>query len=253
MSLSRDPPGVFYPVSDDLGESGLQLFVRHLLLDLLNDYFATHEREVFVGSSQFFYDKQGDPRSVVAPEVYVIDGVSLHPTEVTNWKTWEHGVKAPTLALEIESDEYRKDYADRIVERYQDLGIRELVRYDPLHVGRKHELFAHFVRDEQGRLIRRPTFGDRVQLVSYDLWLVRSAHDVLRLGVGPKGASLWPTAQEKLAEARERAVAEARKRAAANAARAAAEAARAAEAERDNTAQAELDRMRAELAALRMK
>lgn len=238
-NLSRDPSGVFYPVSDDMGESGLQLFVIHLLLDLLKDYFATLEREVFVGANQFFYYKQGDPRSVVAPDVYVIDGVSLHPTEVKSWKTWEHDGKAPTVALEIVSDEYRKDYADRVVERYQDLGVRELVRYDPLHVGRKRELLAHFVRDEQGRLIRRPTFGDRVQLASYDLWLVRRAHDVLRLGVGPKGDSLWPTAHERAAEANERAAADAE--------RAAAEAARA------DSAEAELERLRAELAALRQK
>ncbi|WP_224190000.1 hypothetical protein [Nannocystis pusilla] len=43
-----------------MGESGLQLFVRHLLLDLLNDYFAALEREAFVGSSRSFYYKQGD-------------------------------------------------------------------------------------------------------------------------------------------------------------------------------------------------
>jgi hypothetical protein len=279
-NLSRDPPGVFYPVSDDMGESGLQLFVIHLLLDLLKDYFATLEREVFVGSNQFFYYKQGDPRSVVAPDVYVIDGVSLHPTEVKSWKTWEHDGKAPTLALEIVSDEYRKDYGDKLVERYQDLGVRELVRYDPLHmVGRKRELFAHFVRDEQGRLMRRPTFGDRVQLASYDLWLVHGPHDVLRLGVGPKGASPWPTAQEKNAQASERAASEANRadseaaraaaeteraaaeaeraaseanRADSEAARAAAEAERAAaEAARADSAQAELERLRAELAALR--
>jgi Uma2 family endonuclease len=267
-NLSRDPPGVFYPVSDDMGESGLQLFVRHLLLDLLNDYFATLEREVFVGSSQFFYYKQGDPRSVVAPEVYVIDGVSLHPTEVESWKTWEHDGKAPTFALEIESDEYRKDYADRVVERYQDLGVRELVRYDPIHLTRsKRELFAHFVRDDQGQLVRRPTFGDRVQLTSFDLWLVRGAHDVLRLGVGPKGESLWPTAHERAAEANERSAADSERaaaeaaradaeaaRAAADAERAAAEAARAdAEAARADSAEAELERLRAEIAALRQK
>jgi hypothetical protein len=69
--LPREPPGVFYPVSDDAGQSGLQSVVIHLLLDLLEDYFAARERQVFVGANQFFYYKQGDPRSVVAPDVYV--------------------------------------------------------------------------------------------------------------------------------------------------------------------------------------
>nr|WP_276599561.1 Uma2 family endonuclease [Nannocystis sp. SCPEA4] len=244
-----------------MGESGLQQFVTRLLIGLLEDYFAALERQVFVGGNQFFYYKQGDPRSVVAPDVYVLDGVSLHPTELKSWKTWENDGKAPILALEIVSDEYRKDYADRLIERYQDLGVRELVRYDPIHLTRsKRELFAHFVRDDHGQLIRRPTFGDRVQLASFDLWLVRGAHDVLRLGVGPKGESLWPTAHERAAEANERSAADAERAAAeaaradAEAARAAAEAARAAaEAERAAAVQAELDRVRAELAALRQK
>ncbi|WP_434420494.1 Uma2 family endonuclease [Nannocystis pusilla] len=279
-NLSRDPPGVYYPVSDDMGESGLQLFVTRLLMGLLEDYFAALERAAFVGCNQFFYYKQGDPRSVVAPDLYVIDGVSLHPTELKSWKTWEHDGKAPTLALEIVSDEYQKDYSDRLLERYQDLGVRELVRYDPVHLTRrKRELFAHFVRDERGQLVRRPNIGDRIQLVSYDLWLVRGAHDELRLGLGPKGESLWPTAQERIAQASERAAADAERaaaeaaradaeaaravaeaeraaseaaRAAAEAERAASEAARAAaEAERADSAQAELERLRAELAALR--
>ncbi|MCY1072409.1 hypothetical protein OV090_47125 [Nannocystis sp. RBIL2] len=68
--LPREPPGVFYPVSDDAGQSGLQSVVIHLLLDLLEDYFAVLERPVFVGANQFLYYKQGDPRSVVAPDVY---------------------------------------------------------------------------------------------------------------------------------------------------------------------------------------
>ncbi|WP_170135945.1 Uma2 family endonuclease [Nannocystis exedens] len=226
--------------------------MTRLLMGLFEDYFAALEREAFVGCNQFFYYKQGDPRSVVAPDLYVIDGVSIHPTELKSWKIWEHDGKAPTLALEIVSDEYPKDYGDRLLERYRDLGVHELVRYDPVHLSRrKRELFAHFVRDERGQLIRRPTIGDRIQLVSYDVWLVRGAHDELRLGLGPKGESLWPTAQERIAQVSDRAAVEAA-RAAAEAERADAEAARAAaEAARADSAQAELERLRAELAALR--
>ena len=93
--------------------------------------------------------------------------------------------------------------------------------------------------------------GDRVHLVSYDLWIVHHTGDMLRLGVGPKGASLWPTAEERAAAETARADAEA-ERASAEAARADAEAERAAaEAERAAAAEAELERLRAELAALR--
>lgn len=222
---------VVYPVCDFRGESGLQTFVIQVLLDLLRDYAAQLERPVFVNSNQFFYYKKGDPRAVVAPDVYTIDGVTMHPSQVRCWKTWEPEAKPPTLAIEVVSDEYRKDYADTMLERYQQLGVRELVRYDPSHRGRKNrELLAHFVREESGQLVRRPVFGERLQLVSYDLWLIPHAKDALRLGVGPKGRSLWPTAAERAAAEAERADA-ADERAAA--------------------AEAELARLRAELAALR--
>ena len=227
-----------YPVSDDMGQSGLQLFVMRVLIDLLEDYFAALGRPVLVGGNQFFYFQRGEPRAVVAPDVYVVDDEVLRPWEVKSWKTWEHAGKAPTFALEIVSDEYRKDYSDQLIDRYQRLGVHELVRYDPRPATRAtREVFAHFVREGEA-LVRRPTPGDRVHLASWDLWLVRHLHDALRLGVGPGGGSLWPTAREARDE-------EARARAVEARARDEAEARARAEAE------AEAERLRAELAALR--
>lgn len=255
---STPPPGpasterVVYPTCDFMGESILESYVIQMLIELLRDYVAQLDRRVFVNTNQFFYYKKGDPRSVVLPDVYTVDDLELYPLHVLSWKTWEPGVKPPTLAIEVVSQEARKDYADTMIERYQQLGVRELVRYDPSHRGRKsRELLAHFVREDSGQLVRRPVFGDRVQLVSYDLWLVPHANEALRLGVGPRGATLWPTAAERTAAANARAEAEA-ERAEAEAERAAAEAARAeAEAERAAVAEAELARLKAELAALR--
>lgn len=218
---------VVYPDCDDMGETAYHSFACHLLIDLLDSYFAAHGRPVFVHGNQFFYYKKGDPRAVMAPDVYTVDDVTLHPTEVRSWKTWEQDGKPPTLVVEIVSEEYGKDYSDAIIERYQQLGARELVRFDPNHGGRsRREPLAHFVRNERGLLERRPVFGDRVRLVSYDLWLVARAQ-TLRLAVGD-AASLWPTASERVATA--------------EAARAEAEAARA-------EAEAELARLRALLAS----
>lgn len=235
-----------------MGGSSLQLFVIHVLIDLLRDYFAALERPVFVSGNQFFYYKRGDAGAVVAPDVYTIDDEEIPAWGVKAWKTWEHGGKGPTLAIEVVSDEYAKDYADSVLERYQALGVRELVRYDPGALGRKNrERFTHYVRDERGKLVRRVTSDNRVHLVSYDLWLVHHIHDVLRIGVGPKGASLWPTAAERLAaaEAEVKAAAEAQAEAAEGQARAEAE--RTAAAEAQARAEAEVARLQAELAALR--
>lgn len=229
-----------YPVCDDMGETGFHHFATNLLIELLSTYLAALERPAFVRGNQFFYYKKGDPRAVVAPDVYVVEGHERHPTQVDNWKTWEPGEDPPVFALEIVSEVYRKDYADTFLERYQQLGVRELVRYDPRGGHRrKREVFAHFVRDDQGQLVRRPVFGERVHLVSYEeLWLVRHAGDVLRIAVGPKGSVLWPTAAERAAAEAERADAEAERAAAAEARAAAAEA-------RAAAALAELEALRA--------
>lgn len=243
---------VHYPVSDDMGESSLQLLVIHVLLDLLRDYFAALERPVFVGANQFFYYKRGDAGAVVAPDVYTIDDEEIPAWGVKSWKTWEHDGKGPTLAIEVVSDEYAKDYADTVLERYQALGVRELVRYDPGALGRKHrERFAHYVRDDRGKLARRVTSDNRVRLLSYDFWLVHHLHDMLRVGVGPKGASLWPTSAERIAAAEAEVKAAAEAQAEASEAQSRAEAERAAAAEAQSRAEAEVVRLRAELAALR--
>lgn len=220
--------GVVYPVSDAMGESYLQTFIHFTLMQLFRDYFATQERAVFVGSDQFFYYRRGDPRAVVSPDFYLIDETP-EQNDIKSWKVWERG-KVPDLALEIVSDEYRKDYADVLLDRYQQLGVRELVRYDPHHAGRPgRHLLSHWVR-EDGRLVPRPTLHDRVRSLTFDVWLVLQPDLSMRLGLGPHGATLWPTPAERARHEAERARHEA---------------------ERAREAEAENRRLREELARLR--
>jgi Uma2 family endonuclease len=221
--------GVYYPVSDDMGESGLQNLINFTLLLLLRDYFAAQGRAVLVGSDQFFYYRRGDPGAVVSPDVYLIDDETTEQQDIKSWKVWQRG-KVPDLALEIVSDEYRKDYADVLLERYEALGVRELVRYDPEHAGHKHrQLLSHWVRDGH-RLVPRPTLHDRIRCVSFDLWLVLHPDRTMRLGLGPHGATLWPTPAERARHEAERARHEA---------------------DRARQAEAEVQRLRDELTRLR--
>lgn len=237
--------GVYYPVSDDMGETGFHYYVTRQLVELLANYLESTGAPAVVGGEQFFYYRRGEPSAVVCPDAYVIDDATLAVRDIDNWKLWERGGKAPTLAVEVVSDEFKKDYADSFLDRYQQLGVRELLRYDPLATrSRKRQLLSHFVRDERGRLIQRPTLDDRVRCVSYDLWLRRHTDNSLRLGTGPSGDLLWPTSTEARLAAEARAEAEAR-RAEAHARRAETEAhARAA-------AEAQVARLQAELARLR--
>jgi len=68
-----------------------------------------------------------DPRKNMAPDVYF--GIGPQPLPITSWKTWERGV--PDLAIEIVSDADSSARAkEKSVERYVELGVRELLRFD---------------------------------------------------------------------------------------------------------------------------
>jgi Uma2 family endonuclease len=221
-----------------MGESLLQTFVSQILMSMLGDYFAGLSRPVLVGGNQFFYYRRGDPRACVCPDVYVIDGETHAPVEVPCWKTWEHDGKAPTLAIEVVSAAYHKDYSEHTIQRYQELGVGELVRYDPEFPHRgDRRLLTHFTRDDAGQLVQQVTAPDRVRLSRFDFWLVRHTDMSLRIGLGPHGDALWPTGRERIALAAERALF------------AETEAERAAVKQAE--AEAEIERLRAELARLR--
>jgi YD repeat-containing protein len=202
-AVLRDEEVVRYPVRDDAGSSSLQVFVRRTLIASLEAFFAAAGRQVFVGGNQFMYYRRGEPGCVVAPDVYVLADEALPPWGVPCWKTWEHGGKAPTFALEIVADGPRKGYEERMVERYEGLGVRELIRYEPdIHAGRA--TFTQYVRDADGRLVERAVARDRVRSAIHAFWLVHRDQDLLRLAVGPNGGALWPTARERLSALRGR-------------------------------------------------
>lgn len=196
-----------YPASDDVGEGGFQHLAIRTLSLLLIEYFASLGRPTLVGGDQFFYYDRDEPRAKVAPDVYTIDDETADLNHVTSWKVWETG-KPPTLALEIVSSDYRKDYRPEILERYQRLGVRELIRYDPEHRAPR-QCLSHFVRDPSGALVQHPTRPDRVRSACYDFWLVRRPSDQhLVLATGPDGTIPWLTAAERAEQARAAAEAE---------------------------------------------
>jgi hypothetical protein len=118
----------FYPSTDHVGESTLQVSIAVLLLALIERWLASRGKPVFVGLNTFFYWKQGVPRETVAPDLYVLPGVSL-TKRPPSWKVWETG-KVPSFALEIVSTEVDKDYVVA-PDKYDRLGVRELVVLDP--------------------------------------------------------------------------------------------------------------------------
>jgi Uma2 family endonuclease len=237
-----------------MGNSHLQFEACRVLIALLIDYLRRRhgERVYRVGSELHFHLDPDDLNQKVVPDLYVMEDEPQAGPKVPSWKKWEHDGKVPSLAVEVVSDSYKKDYSpEEMPRKYTELGIKELVRYDPDHADHRRtkyerRLFGHFVRDEQGTLVEQPVEGDRVKLHSYPIWLVHTEPYHLRILTGPSKAELvpWPTADE-----RERATDERARR---ETERAASEAERAAsEAERATRAEAEVRRLQAELLRLR--
>jgi hypothetical protein len=102
---------------------------RHLeLRTLLYRVLSTLGGEHTVGSEQFVYWDPTDPSRCLAPDAFVRLGV---PDSIFgSWKTWERG--APEVAVEIVSDSDASEASwDAKLLRYKELGVRELVRFDP--------------------------------------------------------------------------------------------------------------------------
>jgi Uma2 family endonuclease len=258
-------PSIHIFTEEDMGESDLQWAIAHLLHELLTDYLAAIGRRVKVGGNLPFLYRPADRKAQVTPDIYVLEDEPAEEQDLGCWKTWERGGKVPSLAVEVVSRASAKDYTldpEGMLARYQDLGVPEVVRYDPAGHGprRARRLLSHFTRNEKGVLIEQPLEQpDRVLIRRYGVWLLHVPPRRLRLGLGAASElALWPTQKERIdlaerraAEAAERAVDEAQ-RAKTEARRARAEARRAeAEAQRAEAAERELAALRAELEQLR--
>jgi Uma2 family endonuclease len=121
----RAPRPIVFPSEAEVPEGKRHLQLRTFLFQLLQFAFA---RECSIGSDQFVYWNASDPKRCLAPDAFVRLGVPDGLFDV--WKTWEHGT--PELAVEIlsRSDGPDEPWNDKLA-RYHELGVRELVRFDP--------------------------------------------------------------------------------------------------------------------------
>jgi Uma2 family endonuclease len=117
---------VHFPAFDaePVGETPRHLALRTALWQAIDLAFGDR---VTTSSDQFVYFNGRDPKSCCAPDVFV----SLRRTDPLprTWKTWESGT--PELAIEIVSDDDARDAVwNGKLDRYRELGCRELVRFD---------------------------------------------------------------------------------------------------------------------------
>ncbi|MBI2389291.1 MAG: Uma2 family endonuclease [Deltaproteobacteria bacterium] len=193
---SLDP--VVYPETDHMGEHELQRFIAELLRPLIERYLRQAGVVAHVGADTFIYFAKGDPTQRIAPDVYVLEGVS-QDLAVSSWKLWE-GTPAPRFALEVVTSDALKDYDD-VPAIFGRIGGYELVLFDPeaRPTSRRRARFTVFRRSAEGfRLVER-THGDRVRSEALGCWLRAVGEGAslrVRLALDAAGDELVPTEAE---------------------------------------------------------
>jgi len=122
---------VYYPESDGkpLGETELHQDEIVYLIQVLKHLYSPDD-EVYVGGDLFLYYSRGNPRAVVCPDVFVVKGVPKLPLRRT-YKLWEEG-EVPSLVIEVTSNSTRHEDLHQKKDLYEQLGVEELILYDPL-------------------------------------------------------------------------------------------------------------------------
>jgi Uma2 family endonuclease len=130
---STSPPTrarrVHYPESDGkpLGETDQH---RDLMTDLI---FALKlflsNRRAYVAGNLFVYFEEGNPKAVVAPDVFVILGVQQRRRRT--YRAWDEGMRLPDVVIELTSKKTHVADQSTKPELYARLGVRELFLFDP--------------------------------------------------------------------------------------------------------------------------
>jgi Uma2 family endonuclease len=162
----RAPRPIHFPEEEAMPEGYAHLVVRTFLFRLLSFALGpTHS----VGSEQFIYWLASDPARKLSPDVFVRLGVPQRA--FGSWKTWEHG-GAPDLAVEIVSPNEGDGIPwDDKLARYHELGVKELVRFDPdAQEGRRLRVWDRVDED----LVERRVADDRPVCMTLAMtWIAR--------------------------------------------------------------------------------
>jgi Uma2 family endonuclease len=99
------------------------------VVEPLVDFFATRRR-VHVASDSFVYYRQGDRRSVVSPDCYVVRGVAKRLRR--SFRVWEEGGRTPCFVLEVTSESTRRADEGKKLKKYRDaLHVPDYFLFDP--------------------------------------------------------------------------------------------------------------------------
>ena len=122
---------VVYPTSDGqpMAETQIHGECMMYVTYALRWYFPNRGRaDVCVGMNNFLYYEKGNPRAVVAPDVYVVLGAPAHLRDA--YMLWNEP-KGPDFVLEVTSASTRRVDERRKRGVYAALGVTEYFLYDP--------------------------------------------------------------------------------------------------------------------------
>lgn len=175
IPLQRDE--VFYPESDGqpMAETDLH---RDLMVDLIRALRRRYldEPDVYVTGNLFFYFVKGDPRAVVAPDLFLVKGVPKGRRRI--YKLWEEG-RVPSLVIELTSDSTREEDVSKKKNLYERLGVEEYFYFDPYRDYLRPSLQGHRLTNGRYRLIEPEADGSLRSLTTG--LLLRREGEMLRL------------------------------------------------------------------------
>lgn len=129
-SVEYIPTQIEYPDEDGkpIAEGDVQCSYLTYARNALRIY-CQNRPDVYAAGNLFIYYEQGNPESVVAPDVFVVFGVDNK--ERRSYKTWEEQDRTPDFVLEITSKTTRSKDQGAKKGIYAFLGVREYFQYDP--------------------------------------------------------------------------------------------------------------------------
>jgi hypothetical protein len=194
-----------YPAGEPIMRDPTESRVANKLEAVLTRYQAERGIVCYVGSDNAIYWIRGNNQRCVAPDVYILPGISpdAHPKQFVGskeegcWKTWIHQTE-PSFAVEVKA--WRNPRKDELQspQRHDALGTKELIVFDPFlrrrRMGRKR--FVVYRRNAAGKLVSvLETNEDRVFSQQIEAYLVVQGEDENRdynLSIGCLPLALQP-------------------------------------------------------------
>lgn len=182
-----------YPATDGKPMAETDIHAE-LMIDLrlaLTNFFRD-KPDVYVSGDLLLYYVEGDPRKRVAPDVFVVRGVSKGPRRI--YKLWEEG-RPPEVVFELSSRQTWREDLQAKWRLYEQLGVKEYFIFDPEYDYLDEPLVGY--RLEGDRYVDLEVIDGRVASEVLGLELVDTG-ETLRL-YDPRIGQFLPTPMEEAA------------------------------------------------------